>query len=448
MDQLVLERPVTAAPPALNQGQQEAADAFFQFLFTDQKEFGISGAGGYGKTHLMGHLIDVVMPRYLETCALMGVDAKYDGIVMTATTNKAAEQLSQATGRPCETIHSFLNLVVKDDLETGKSKLSRKRTWKVHERMIIFVDECSMEDTQLYRAIHEATLNCKIVHVGDHCQLAPVMETLSPVYRQGMPFYTLTQPMRNVGQPALMALCQQLRNTVETGVFHPIQIVPGVIDWFDDDEIQEEIDRRFKEQTMDDKILAYTNKRVVEFNDHIRQIRNLPTHYTVGEKLISSTACHLKGAMLTVEQEVEVIDLAEQSQLVHIESPGGDAPDVTLEIRKATLKTSIGDVFTDVSLPVDRDHFTALVKYYAREQRWERHFFLKNNFPDLRPHDASTFYKAQGSTYDTVIIDAGNLSTCTNVNQVARQLYVGVSRPRNRIIFYGNLAEKYGGLVL
>lgn len=441
MDQLTLERPVASKKPALNQGQQEAADAFFQFLFSDEKEMGVSGPGGYGKTHLMGHLIDEVMPRYFETCQLMGLKPQYDEVVMTATTNKASEQLSQATGRYCETIHMFLNLKVQDDYTNGTTKLTRKNTWKVHERKIVFVDECSMEDTQLYRNIHEAAKDCKIVHVGDHCQLAPVMETLSPVYRQGIPFYNLTQPMRNVGQPALMALCQQLRNTVETGVFKPIQIVPGVIDWMDDDDVQIEIERHFKQQTHSSKIIAYTNNRVIQFNDHIRGLRQLPDHYTVGEQLISSTAAHLRGGMLNVEQEVEILKLADTSDFVPIEE------DVSLEIRKAEIRTSIGTIFTDVPLPVDRAHFTALVKHYAKVKNWERHFHLKNMYPDLRPIDASTVYKAQGSTYDTVFIDLGNISTCNNANQVARMLYVAVTRPRNRIVLYGSLAEKYGGLI-
>jgi hypothetical protein len=248
--------------------------------------------------------------------------------------------------------------------------------------------------------------------------------------------------MRNVGQPALMALCQQIRNTVETGNFYPIQIVPGVIDLMDDDEIQIEIERQFKQQTMASRILAYTNKQVIAFNDHIRGLRQLPDHYTVGEKLVSSTAAHLKGGMLTVEQEVEIKALADQSQFVPIEEG------VSLEICPAVLETSIGEQHFEVPLPVDRNHFTALVKHYQQQRRWERYFFLKNNFPDLRPHDASTVYKAQGSTYDTVFIDLGNISTCNNPNQVARMLYVAVSRPRNRIILYGNLAEKYGGLAL
>ena len=142
---------VTVLP--LNQGQQAAADGFFKFLFTPEKELILSGPGGVGKTFLMGYLIDRIMPRYFETCQLMGQKPAYDEVVMTATTNKAAEVLALATNRPTSTIHSFLNLRVKDNYTTGKSELTKTGAWGVHERKIIFVDESSMIDTPLRRAL-------------------------------------------------------------------------------------------------------------------------------------------------------------------------------------------------------------------------------------------------------------------------------------------------------
>ena len=221
-------------PKTLNKGQQAAADGFFDFLFSGDKEMIISGPGGTGKSYLLGYLIDEIMPRYEKMCALLNQPVHFREIHMTATTNKAAEVLSQATGRPCSTIHSFLGLKVKDDFNTGTSSLSKTSNWKVHSNCIIFVDEASMEDMQLLRYIREAMLNCKVVHVGDHCQLAPVKETKPPVFNQCLPMYVLTEPMRNSGQPALIDVCQQLRDTVETGKFNPIQIVPGVIDLLDE----------------------------------------------------------------------------------------------------------------------------------------------------------------------------------------------------------------------
>lgn len=426
----------------LNQGQQDAADAFFEFLLSEEREMIISGPPGVGKTALMGHLIDKVMPMYHETCRLMALEAEYDEVVMAATTNKAAEVLSEATGRPTSTIQSFMNLIVRDDYSTGRSVLKRTDNWVVHTRKIIFVEECSTIDSVLDQMIQEGTHACKIVYVGDRNQIGPIMEDISPIYKRNLRIVELTQPVRNAGQPALMELCDQLRRTVETGVFEPIRMVPGVIEWLDDQGMEAAMDNMFKTQTDDARILAFTNHRVTQYNDHIRGVRALPLEYQVGERLVSNSAIRVKNTQVSVEERVWITRL--DDQVDQIAFPDG----ATLDVRHGDIQTRFKGTLRDVPIPVDRDHFTSLIKYFGKLKNWPAYYRLKNGFPDLRPSDASTFHKAQGSTYDTVFIDAGNLSTCHQADTVARMLYVAASRPRNRIYFYGNLAPKYGGLIL
>lgn len=423
----------------LNQGQQAAADGFFEFLFSPHKELILSGPGGVGKTYLMGYLIDQVMTQYLSTCKMMALTPEYNEVQMTATTNKAAEVLSAATGRPAETIHSFLNLTMKEDHQSGRIHLTKSKQWKVHEKMIIFIDECSMIDSDLRRYILEGTLKCKIVYVGDHCQLAPVTETLSPIYRDRLPFFELTEPMRT-NNAALQAVNFQLRSTVETGQFQPIQIVPGVIDHLSDEQMEYEIGLQFAQQTHDKRILAYRNDRVIQYNEHIRAVRQLPENFVQGEFLVNNNAIRQASQMMRVEEEVEIESQSAETELAEIND------DAELEFRRTTLKSRSGDYYSNVMVPVDRDHFLKLIKFYQKQKNWNRYFFLKNNFPDLRQRDAATVHKAQGSTYDTVFIDLGDLSTCHNPNVVARLLYVAFSRARQRVVLYGTLAEKYGGL--
>lgn len=427
-------------PLPLNQGQLAAAEGFFQFLFNDEKEMVISGPGGVGKTFLMGHLIDQILPQYFETCQLMGIPAEYDEVVMTATTNKASEVLGIETGRPSSTVHSFLNLKVTDNYSTGESTLSKTNAWMIHTKKIIFIDECSMIDSALWAMIREGTIKCKIVYVGDHDQLAPIKETLSPIYRQNFTTYYLTEPMRNAGQPALQALCQQMRDTVETGDFYPIKLVPGVIDHLSDEQMEAELRAVFVNQDAGSQILAYTNQRVNDYNAFIREVRALPIQFQQGEYLINNTAIRLKAGMLSVEQEVLIREQSASTSFMEI------APDVQLEVCLCTLENLYGESFYSVPLPVDRAHYDSLVKHYQKTKNWNRYFFLKNTFPDLRQRDAKTVHKAQGSTCDTVYIDLGNLSTCRNPNQTARLFYVAVTRPRSRIAFFGDLAEKYGEL--
>jgi hypothetical protein len=380
------------------------------------------------------------MPRYHESCRLLGISPIYNDVMMTATTNKAAEVLGKATGRQTKTVHSFLSLKVTDNYETGTTKLTKTRSWTVHRNQILFVDEASMIDTSLHQLIREGTSQSKIIYVGDHCQLAPVMEKISPIYRANLPFYELTEPMRNAERPALMAICNQLRETVETGKFRPIKIVPGVIDLLEGPEMEAEIRSHFMDPTNHDRILAYTNARVMDYNDYIRQMKGLPPTLTKGEHVINNSAIQFGQDMMSVEDEFIVTDVSPSTSLIEL-SPG-----VSLEVVFCSL-TGTQKSFRGVPVPVNRDHFSQLVKYYANKKDWPKYFKLKNGYPDLRPRDAATVHKAQGSTYNTVFIDLKDLSTCHVPAMAARLLYVAFSRAKHRVVLWGNLASKYGGLV-
>ena len=429
----------------LNQGQKAAAEAFFEFLFDQSQDgFIISGPAGVGKTYLMGYIIDETMNRYHEMCQLLGMPPDYTSIEMTATTNKAAEQLANATHRPTSTIHSFMNLKVIDDFDTGVSKLQKTKEWMVHEKRIIFIDECSMVDKELFRILGEGTHKCKIVYVGDHNQLAPVMEKLSPIYQQNYPFFELTEPMRNSGQPALMAICQQLRETVETGIFKPIQIVPGVIDYLDGPFMELAIANHFMAQNPTERILAYTNKKVIAYNDHIRTMRGLGDSLIQGDLLVNNNAITLgkpRGTMLRVEEGITVMRNKGPAS-VSIDA----VHNVDLLIEYIDIQSDLGAFYTDVPVPTDKHHFRELMNYYKNKKMWERFFYLKNGFPDFRPRDAATVHKSQGSTYDAVFIDLADIATCTHADQAARMLYVAFSRARNRVFLYGN-PGKYGSII-
>ena len=431
---------MTTRPP-LNQGQQAAADGFFDFLLSNEKEMVITGPGGVGKSFLMGYLIDVILPQYEKMCGLLQMPVKYREVHMTATTNKAADVLSQATGRPCGTIHSFLNLRVMDDFATGRSKLVKTSSWRIHSNIIVFIDEASTEDATLLAYLRDAMLDCKVVHVGDHCQLTAVGESKPQVFHEGWRTYELLEPMRNSGQPALMDVCAQLRETVETGIFKPIRVVPGVIDLLDDNQMEAELHGEFQKMHSNCRILAYSNPRVLQFNDYVRtDIRRMPPDLVVGEELINNTAIAIGTARISAEESVTVLDVAPAPEMFRLNA------DVSFEVRRCTLSSGFA-LIPNVPVPVDRNHITQLIKYYAKQKDWATYFKLKNNFPDLRQREAGTVHKSQGSTYDTVYLDLDNLSTCTQADVGARLLYVAMTRPRFRIAMHGKLTDRFGGII-
>lgn len=434
-----MQKETTTKSP-LNEGQEHAAKGVFEFLMSDEKEMIISGPAGSGKTFLVADIVDRVIPEYQQACKILGIPPIYDEVVMTATTNKASEVLHEAIGRPTQTIHSFMNLVIKEDFKTGRVNLIPSRSWKVHQNVIIFVDEAYVIDADLRRFILEGTFNCKIIYVGDHCQLGPVMEVISPIHTAGFRTYVLTKAVRNAEQPALMNLCQQLRQTVETGVFQPIQIVPGVIDLLDGSDMEKEIEKHFLNMEINSRILAYSNARVIEYNDHVRSLRMLPDDYTVGEVLVSNSAIRFGENRISVEEEITIHAIHPTVKTVEL------GQNIRFDVFEADILAS-GRLIHNVKIPMDRKYFTNLVKYFAQMKNWNIYFELKNTYPDFRQRDAQTIHKSQGSTYEVTFIDAENLSSCKNPIVAARLLYVAVSRSRNQVVFYGSLAEKYGGFI-
>lgn len=431
-------------PYTLNDDQKNAADEVFQFLLGDEKEMILSGPAGVGKTHLMNYISDKVMDQYRKSCKLTGIPQKIDHIALTATTNKAAEVLARSTGRPVATVHSFLNLKVFDDFKTGQSKIKMTLKWEVHEGVLLFIDEASMIDTALHNYILTGTdVNSKIVYVGDHNQMAPVFEKISPVYMGTKRMSQLLTPVRNADQPALMDLCSQLRQTVETGMFNPIQEVPGVIDYIGDSDLKYLLENQFKDENVPGRILCYTNRRVLQYNDYIRGVRGYPDEFVTGEIVINNSVVAPRGSvMMKVEEEYEIRNINPNTETVYLDAGDNNAKiEVFNMVLCNTDPSKTGEI--KVKSPRDKAHFTALLDFYKSRKNWERFYYLKNNFPDLRMKDACTVYKAQGSTHDFVVMDLTNIGSCRQADQVARMLYVGASRPKKRLFLYGELPDKF-----
>ncbi|WP_199097269.1 AAA family ATPase [Dyella sp. ASV21] len=419
----------------LNADQQAAAAAFTAFMVSPEPELVISGPAGVGKTTLLKHLMSLKDPALM--CSLLGKKPITEW-ALTATTNKAAEVLQEATGITASTIHSYLGLRVVNDFESGQSKITRKGNSDVVENTLIVVDECSMVDTQLRKYIEQCTLNCKIIYVGDHCQMAPVMETMSPVFADNDPVY-LNTVVRSQHTPEITALCSQLRETVETGVFRPMVGNDTSIQFLDPAAAEQEIRKTFlHDMKADARILCYTNAKVLAMNGYLRQARNLPERWTKGEWAVSNSMSYGMGSksnrpMLRVEQDVEILDVSHSEPwAVHVRGK-----DYFLPIY--LVHTPVG-IFR---VPVDVNEYRGMVKELARLKEWVPHFNLKEYIADLRPRDACTVYKAQGSTYHTAFVDLGDIGTCTNPAQAARMLYVACSRATHRICFIGQLPARY-----
>lgn len=420
----------------LNQDQQAAFLDVIKFINDPtQKYMHVSGGPGTGKTYFISQIAENILKHKNPDVALHTV-------AITATTNKAAAVLSDAMPQRAGeigTIYSFMNLRVHENFATGESSVVPTPRWVVHSGVLLIIDEASMVNAELHRYLEKGlTSGCKVLFVGDKNQLAPVKEAISPIYTKGYHVSTLTKAVRNADQPALMALCEQAKQTVLTGKFFPITEVPGIIDFVDGTQLKGVLEREFTKEDPAKRLISYTNKRVIEYNQYIRQIRGYNKPYQVGEILSNNSSAELLGKeRLYTDQVVQVKRIISEQDDPGI-VPGATVPTVTLQVEDV-MSLVLYEV-TVFAYPADRD---AAMKYYSSRKQWDKFFKVKNNFPDLRSVAASTAHKAQGSTYGSVIMDLADIGTCTNMDQTARMIYVALSRPKHRLYVRGKLPERF-----
>lgn len=420
----------------LNQEQQDAFIDVIALLNDPAKKYHfITGGGGVGKTFTISTIADGILQHRPAGSPLHTVQ-------ITATTNKAVAVIAEAMphrATDIKTIYSFMNLRVKENFKDGTSTCIPTAKFVVHSGTLIIVDECSMIDHKLLEFIESGTDNtCKVLFVGDKNQLAPIKEKLSKVFTKGYSASVLNTPVRNADQPALMALCEQVKQTVETGVFTPIVPVPGVIDIINGAQLKGVLEREFHVEDSKKRVLSYTNNRVIQYNKFIRGIRGYTQPFEVGEIISNNTAAELiTKERLYTDQMVRVMSIdSEDSDPKIVKGHFIDMITMTVE-DVVTMAQYQVTVFAN---PEDRKN---AMKFYAGNKDWQPYFRIKNNYPDLRSVAASTTHKAQGSTYDIVVVDMEDIGKCTDNGQTARMQYVALSRPKHRIYIRGTLPERY-----
>jgi hypothetical protein len=420
----------------LNKDQQDGFIKVIDFINGPDQFMDISGGAGTGKTYFISKIVDSILKYKNKECKLKRV-------VITATTNKAAAVISEALPKQItkiNTIYSHMELRVSENYRTGNVSIVPTPKWYVHTNELIIIDECSMVNLELFKYLNKGIdSTCKILFVGDKNQLAPVKEAISPIYTRKMKTAYLSKPVRNAGQQALMDLCEQVKQTVLTGVFTRIKEVPGVITLVDGSETRGVLERNFLEENQNRRVLSYTNKRVIEYNNYIRLVRNYTKPYEIGEILSNNSTAETnnKKEKMYTDQTIKVVKIV--SEFVDNSIIIGEKFNViNLLVQDITNKS-----FYDIKVFKDNNDRSTVLNYLSKIKDWGNFFRIKKDYPDLRSISASTVHKAQGSTYDMVLVDLADIGKSTNREQTARMQYVALSRPKTQIFIRGQLPERY-----
>lgn len=416
----------------LTEDQQNVLQVFVSFLADPVKKvLRIEGYAGTGKSTLIKTLLDR-LPSYGKMLRLVDPEFKMLPIQLTATTNKAAEALSHMSGMDVQTIHSFLGLRVDTDHLTGQTGLVPRANAQQFN-MLVFIDEASYVDSQLLGLIFSQTVNCKIVFIGDRAQLAPVKSSgVPPVFLANFESVMLTEVVRQKQADGsttvhpITELATMFRNAVNTGVWGTVNVDGQHIIHLPRDTFEDQVLAEFTRPDWrynDSKVLAWTNKCVINYNHALNNhIKGTPSFqegdYAVCNKFVSANKHSLKTDQMVCITGIEP-DNYEHNVLgsyVTVDHAGRYFFPKSLEAKKERLKTARANNDWKISEEIDR------------------------SWIDLRAAFAQTTNKSQGSTYDKVYIDLDDIRRCNSGDQLARMMYVGTSRARHQVIMTGDLA--------
>lgn len=410
----------------LTEDQENARSAFGRFLCDPiETVFLLSGYSGTGKTSLVQYLLGH-MDAFMRTVRLINPATPDYLIALTATTNKAAENFAQLSGQEVTTIHSFLGLRVHTDYSTGKTTLI-PRGKEPKEGYLLFIDEASYVDSALLTLIFQLTKKCKIVFMGDPAQLTPVMATNTPVFASNFTGAHLSQVVRQAEGNPIVDLSTKFRQTVTTGEFFSFTPDGQAVKYLPRADFNKAIEDEFIRpdwRYQDSKILAWTNKCTIGYNhavrDHVKGDPNFQAgDYAVVNKFITASST----VSFKTDQLVLITGITEE--VLQYGVPG-----------KWFSLDAKADVFCPNSL-TDRNE---AIKHFRSKGDLTTVAQIESRWADLRAAFACTINKAQGSTFDRVFIDLDDVRRCNSGDQIARMLYVGVSRARKQVFLTGDIA--------
>lgn len=411
-------------PITLTADQQNALDAFTQFLLDPiETAFVLSGYSGTGKSTMIKTILDQ-LPGIIKTARLISPNIKNYQVELTATTNKAAETFGQLTGWPVGTIHSFLELRVHNDYEKGTSTLI-PRTNIPKEDLLLFIDEASYIDNHLLNHIFKLTRNCKIVFIGDPAQLTPVKSTGTPVFDAKLSGAHLSQVVRQAEGNPIVELSTKFRETVSSGEFFKFKPDGQAVVYLDRQDFNDAIEKEFTRpdwKYQDSKILGWTNACTIGYNHMVRDRVKGSPHFHVGDYAVVNKHIVANRLSLKTDQLVRITGIADDTEIYGLK---GNFYELDGHFRAFGPK-SVEEKGLLLKAARKQGHFDVVEEV---ESRWV----------DLRAAYACTINKAQGSTFDRVFIDLDDIRRCNSGEQIARMLYVAVSRARHQVFLTGDL---------
>lgn len=431
--------------------QEKVAEEFAVWLENSSLEdvAGLWASAGFGKSHMVKYVIDLVNEKYPE-----------HRVLLTSMTHSAVEVLGSLTGKVVTTLHSAMRWVPAFDTKTGEEYL---KTPKEPSLMgsgvtLMLVDEAGLMGHDEVKLLISSAIACnvKLLLIGDHKQCYPVVKRNQklciPAYDATTTLFSLTVPKRVNENDMIYKLSTRYRKSVDGGrqpnlrtIMNPDDPNKGIVVV---DDIEEAAFDAFNKAVLGDyvrdvKVLAFTNNRCIRINRKIRKhvfgITD-PAPF-VGEELVANE--HVEHPLAEVNEA-----LIKNNQIVIVKSvevaEQFGIPGFWLELEDIEEQVFVARNPEQVKkrrqeLAYEANKLKAEGKQSAASDKWRMFYRIKKGCADLRNSYAMTVNKCQGRTLRHVLIDMYDLDTCRDAGQKSRLAYTGVTRATDVVEIEGEL---------
>jgi exodeoxyribonuclease-5 len=443
-----------------NEQQVEAIQKIRKWLKDKNKTFfTLAGHAGTGKTSIIKKILDEY--RW--------------GVVVSAPTHKAKKKIIEATDIEGCTLHSILGLRADVALEAynpNDPTFSPIAPPRIGDYSLLILDEVSMVNKSLFELIKEKVINCntKVLFMGDSAQLPPVNEDITPAFNdESIERFELTiierQEIDNPLLPIFVILRNNL-NCLNVPISRKTNISEsgkGIVFILDKKEFRKIVIEKFKSNEFKKdsdycKGLAWKNDTVVASNKIVRD-------EIFGENADIVEVGDILMGYRTVTNERQNYNIIVNSADYHvmnkskIEKNAYDITGFRVKLREdlPRKKFSYADVFIINSNDYDNLHLYAEMHDFFRDaaklnkKKWKDYYeFRRSNLlmvtidkhrnglyrnsrdtiqKDIDSGFFITIHKAQGSTYQNVMVNEIDLNLNQNIVERNKLRYVALSRP-------------------
>lgn len=444
----------------LTPAQQAAADSATRTLAA-RRPFLLIGPAGTGKTTTAVSIIAALLAKGLRVAA-------------TAPTHAAAKVLArklQAANldAPISTIHALLGLSPSSD--DAVRRLRRTGENKATDFGVVVLDEASMVGRDLQAEI-DALAPASVLYLGDSAQLPPVMEVEAPIFTRDIARAELREIVRQgEGNPIIVA-ATAIRAQMPDGALDYAWATAahdGGRGIFCPDGgealalLREAFTPFWLLEPDRARVLAFTNRRVAQYNRLIRtwlygetETPFVPDERIVCRRPIVRWQISASGRW----QAVTLFHTLQETTVARIERGTGtfdfaalpaeprengehwqalDGWEIAMPVWRVWLDhEAFGPVQT--LMPVDPGHVRQIDARLIAEarlnrRRWGQRYGFLEKIADLRSPYAMTVHCSQGATFDRVFIDFADLAAAKGAVLFRQRLaYTALTRPASAAV--------------